>query len=423
MWNIYVDDLVASLNRIALLIPRALFFADDGVLLAQDLQEAQKLLDIVTEWCRKGKIMLNVGKCGLLATRGQMGLLKAEHHPIPVVEQYVYLGFPIGRSGIDFVQCLRNRIKSALGIIAWLDRSSASWGPAHRLRVYRQMLAPVFEYGAPLIAAWFREGNQVAFTKAIEGHREIVAWIAGGDKRFGGVAAALLGILDLDVRFEQLRVRFWHTLSDRIGPYPLLQIIREPVCTPRSSRFLRMLDGSSLWKEYIHYCAARDPHPILFMRWQRATAMEAIAAMGQRFQLTRRIPTTARSQGALFGSDITLAAPFNVQEDLLRYRLGIFMIRRRCKCGQYFYRGHEACPALNIAFRLSRAERAGIRYTLGLANGLYTEVDMLLNHRQTQRAAWILEEVRKKLREEYVEQMADIDSNSRPPASANLALE
>ena len=43
---------------------------------------------------------------------------------------------------------------SAAGRVSFLRRHSDRWGPAHRLRIYRQYLAPMFEYGAPLVSAW-----------------------------------------------------------------------------------------------------------------------------------------------------------------------------------------------------------------------------------------------------------------------------
>jgi len=73
---------------------------------------------------------------------------------IPLVQQYDYLGFPMTARGIDFEAHLTRRIGAAVARANFLSISSDSWGPAHRLRVFKRYLAPMFEYGAPLVVAW-----------------------------------------------------------------------------------------------------------------------------------------------------------------------------------------------------------------------------------------------------------------------------
>ena len=67
LFNIFVDELLEDLNDGATIIPRSLFYADDGTLLASSSSEVQRLLDIVAAWSAQHRMTLNVKKCGYIA--------------------------------------------------------------------------------------------------------------------------------------------------------------------------------------------------------------------------------------------------------------------------------------------------------------------------------------------------------------------
>jgi hypothetical protein len=48
------------------------------------------------------------------------------------------------RTANDFQKHLEQRIQAAVGRARWLGVRSNSWGPAHRLRIYKQFLVPKF---------------------------------------------------------------------------------------------------------------------------------------------------------------------------------------------------------------------------------------------------------------------------------------
>jgi hypothetical protein len=104
LFNIYIDYLIRRLNASADCIPQSLFYADDGVLLANDLRTIQALANILTHWSTKAKIKVNVKKCGLLCNVKSHDLIdiRINDVSIPVVTSYTYLGFPVKAGGIDF---------------------------------------------------------------------------------------------------------------------------------------------------------------------------------------------------------------------------------------------------------------------------------------------------------------------------------
>lgn len=145
-----------------------------------------------------------------------------------MVDSYIYLGFPVTPSGIDFVLHLRIPIESAVRRAAWIGLHSDSWGAGYRVRVYPQYLAPMFEYGAPLVYAWSRQrGTKPLFEKAVRRYPELLAWIANTKTASrNNVTINLCGLLPLLERFSQLRTAYQWTL-ERSGPdNPLVNAVK-----------------------------------------------------------------------------------------------------------------------------------------------------------------------------------------------------
>ncbi|GAB7336923.1 hypothetical protein MBLNU13_g01490t1 [Cladosporium sp. NU13] len=213
LFNIYIDELISDLNGGSTGIPRCLFYADDGVLLARDLDDLRSLADILTEWSTRAGIAVNVKKCGIIIGRtascdGITGSICVSGRALPVVEVYNYLGFPIKSRGIDFYEYLSKRFLQANGRTSFLRLYSDVWGPAHRLRIYGRYLAPMFEYGAPLVFAWAcqNEASMKAFHSGTEGWKGLVGWILDCSPDGSAVGANLCGVLE---PAQTLTWRYW----------------------------------------------------------------------------------------------------------------------------------------------------------------------------------------------------------------------
>ena len=226
LFNIYIDGLICTLNSTADPgVPRCLFYADDGVLLARDPVTLQTLADILARWSAEASIGVNIQKCGLVSrlAEGTCPDITIAGRVVPRVQSYLYLGFPVVAAGIDFVRHLEGRMASAAGRVSFLRRHSDRWGPAHRLRIYRQYLAPMFEYGAPLVSAWIegQPANRDLFERATQEWKGIVAWIAGCSPDGYASAANLCGLSPLYDRFRQLCTSFQYTSSRSLADDPL----------------------------------------------------------------------------------------------------------------------------------------------------------------------------------------------------------
>jgi hypothetical protein len=403
LFNFFVDGLITELNidysRLEKdPIPYTLFYADDGTLLPTDYDEARRLLQIVERWSHTNGLKLNVRKCGHMSQHliPQALFLNHATEEIPLVQQYNYLGFPMTARGIDFEAHLTRRISAAVARANFLSISSDSWGPAHRLRVFKRYLAPMFEYGAPLVVAWADSysPNAAKFRTCLAKIQDLIFWITNSKSSYR-IAMNICGLPLLKSRFRLLRTSFQRILNESPVQNPLKQIVSMLRSRLFSSAFAHALSFDFGWNTFIMQNKV-DPtaKPQTFKQYLRRELSSTILREANQKHLTKVIAPKSRKVPGLFMADVSLAAPISQQEILFRYRQGSFMFGFRCKCNpdKGFKRGHESCSLLPHPSRLIKAERKQKQeLAKRLENsGLVTDVDILLNNRQLDRAAKVL---------------------------------
>ena len=420
LFNIYIDELIVRLNDAATGIPHSLFYADDGVLLAQDLPSLHRLADLLTAWSAEAGIAVNVKKCGLVLGRGVAPELVSDPalicgKPLPIVESYTYLGFPVRSNGIDFLAYLSNRLAQANGRASFLRLHSDDWGPTHRLRIYGRYLAPMFEYGAPLIFAWSRqnEANKRAFRAATVGWKDLVGWILDCSPEGSAAGANLCGILEPEIRFRHLHISFQQQLSLSPADSPLNSCLASRPFLPRAPAgrpFLDSLRDAPEWSSIARQGRSQScSRRLLRLHLRRSRRVEVMLSCQSR-HLTR-LTARSRSTTSLYGADCIFLAPLEHQQNLVRYRMGRFQLGKLCVCGPnvWFRRGHEDCRYLPRPPQLSGAERRRktvMAKRLGIGvSARFTDLDFLLNTRQYHRAGRALAAIRATLTAMYAERM------------------
>lgn len=432
LFNIYIDELISELNRDSTGIPQCLFYADDGVLLARDLDILCSLADILTEWSNRAGIAVNVKKCGIVIGRAASFDEAAvpvyiSGSTLPVVEVYNYLGFPVKSRGIDFCEYLSKRLSQATGRASFLRLYSDTWGPAHRLRIYSRYLAPMFEYGAPLVFAWAcqNEANMKAFYSATKGWKDLVGWILDCSPDGSAVGANLCGVLEPAIRFRHLHTSFQRLLSLGTPESPLSACLASKALLPLGGCGKAFLDGlreAPEWAAIAPEIASSSCSRRL-LRLHLRRSRRSVILISCSLRHLSRLTARSRSTTVLLGADCVFLAPLEYQQDFVRYRMGRFQLGKTCVCDPdvMFRRGHEICRYLPQLIQLSGSEKrqkAEMARRLGIDTfASFTDIDFLLNLRQYRRAGRALATIRKTLGDVYSERMAACDDSTQDGAT------
>jgi len=166
LFNRFINSLLLSLNwNSQLTFPSALFFADDGVLIAPTITKAQSLLNQASSWADLHGMAFNIPKCGYMVTSQPIRTylpytLTLNNHPIPHVTSYKYLAVMFQRKGLDFLEqanVLSQRVTSCL---AAMRCYSDTWAPRIRLNIFKSILLPILEYSLPLLYANYKRNRK-----------------------------------------------------------------------------------------------------------------------------------------------------------------------------------------------------------------------------------------------------------------------
>ena len=404
LFNIFIDDLVALLNRGAERHPICLFYADDGVLVTPSWVDVQGLLNEVSRWSRENGLGLNVRKCGCVSRLVAPPLLYLGEEQIPMCDSYTYLGFPMTATGVDFATHVRTHMAAAVQRAQFLTLYSRSWGVAHRLRVAKQYLMPMVEFGAPLIWVWRNEcaRNRQTFEEATVRWKELLAWIGNVHASRHQVLANLLGLCGLEDRFQRLRTAYQATLMDQSRRNPLSRLLDHPGPPSQLTRFVHGLCTDPGWQQYQAARSEGSKGSATVKRYLQEQRRRTLMANAQRASVTRLIPWESRQVPGLGWADRCLRAPKAVQELLLQYRQGLFMFNAECRCGPTirFHRGHEKCFALINRVRLTpdqERRKEEMEGRLGMVKRTMTDIDWMLNAGEAELAAWGLIKVKEEL--------------------------
>jgi hypothetical protein len=401
LFNIFIDELLYLLNTGATEVPNCVFYADDGVILVPDVAEAQRLLDIAGAWTTKVGLTFNVEKCGVIGAQSPQ--LRLQDQPVPVVECYTYLGFPMTRTGIDFVAHLTKRIGGAVKHCDFLTMPSKSWGVANRLRVYKQYIAPMFEFGAPLVECWRQcsKANERAFIEAFKPWKKLMTWINGGSKASARLTANLLGLIPSTKRFQHLKTQYALVMTQLSQDNPLCSILHTKSSI---SAFTRALQ---IDRPFNSFLTTTTDEPALKVQLQThllKLRWVIIEKESHRTKMSRIVPMDCRQVPGLHLADITLAAPPNAQRMLFAYRRNCFGQRKKCPCGQPYLRTHEICSYLPRTLQLTleeRREKAEMFSYLEPQDAKVTDLDYLLNKGRLDEATGVLNVISAALDQSY----------------------
>jgi hypothetical protein len=350
VFNLFEDALIEELNRLATMEnPDALFFADDGALLARDEEHAESLLRVAESWARDNGMVFNVKKCGIVSLRPLVSQFLLQSEPLPVVDSYKYLGLPFTKGGVGWKTWLGAQVTKMEGLLNFMKVKGTNWHPQTRLTLYRTFVRPLLDYcGGPLYH-WLEgrtRSEQVALLAgATSGWEDALLWICGisRDSNRAKVCASMTGLVPPLERLASLTVNLRLHLTefaaaDSPARYRISQF------SLGTSSIISGIQNNRRYRDLLQFRRTSEDAPwrSSLQAYQLKTRLAYLSSQEGVGKLGLYISPSARSAGL---SDRLLQVDDKESLHLaLRWRSGTFGVRYQCRCGNgAFNRRHIGC--------------------------------------------------------------------------------
>jgi len=360
IFDIFIDPLLYELNgTFVRSIPRCLFFADDGLLLCESSSEVLNQLAIADRWARQNGMVYNVTKCGIISMFPTVGRkpFYLSNRPIPFVDSYKYLGFPVTKDGIDFARHIDAQIESTSSFLKFVQVQCSEWSPYARYVIYTSFIRPKLEYGAPLTVS-FESKELLKPIQKIQD--QVIAWIFNTNVNKVKVLYGILGALSVEDRFSHLRCGFQLHLDHSSLSNPI--------------RSLSIFQVDVLYRDFVTTIQGVLPYPQLklamaeFLLSRRSGILDRSKSV-----LVKYITSDCRTERLI---DRVLLSPIQYQRTLLSWRRGSLFLNQICICKERWHRGHIPClPKGTLSIEL-REEFVRCKEK---QSKNFCEVDFLLN--------------------------------------------
>ena len=339
IFNFFIDSLLYEMDRhpSGMAIPPCLFYADDGVILAENVQRARDLLDVAENWSQRNDMVFNISKCGVILPahlRPIVGQnpLSLQGEPLPFVESYKYLGLPFTANGIDFTTYIKNQAETAVAFLKYIQFGSTSWAPSTRWAIYCTFLRPQVEYAAPLVYAFTLMPGHGDDLKPLETTQSDALTCVLNTKA-NNLNHGLLGVLPVIHRFCHLRCQFELHKNGLHLQNPLLAILTQwRVGFGDHRKLLYYLRRDDLYEEFRPTVGlprgilSSDLRPIKTQLHDFLTSKRMAYLQSHKSILLGYITADSRSSSLM---DKSLHSPIKWQSHFLSWRHGAYNLNSR----------------------------------------------------------------------------------------------
>lgn len=180
LFNIFIDPLACAVDDLGRrrfprnIVPPALFYADDILLLAMSDEETVAMVSLVQEWCSSNFMTLNYAKCHIIRSTREdptADLILPTGAVIAACPGATYLGAPLTNNGVDFDRMAPSFAARArkVQMAVFRNPATAHWSPLWRTIFSKIFVFSTMEYLAPLLWSHCETLGQFALFEPIEG--------------------------------------------------------------------------------------------------------------------------------------------------------------------------------------------------------------------------------------------------------------
>ena len=320
----------------------SLLFADD-VAIFGSLSGVQSMLDLAADHSVSLGYRWKPSKCAVIGSSAALSgaSLTLYDEPLPVVDEFVYLGMPFRYKGLYAPGILSLRSACAVKVMALLNSVGVNRNGFSLLlcsRLYKAFIRPKIEYGLAISHLSYRD-----FEALDKLQNRLVGMFVGGS--WFNVAKHITCLPSMKHRYNVLATRY-ALRSDTLPEDSLVVVLRGALHYTRLDRYIC---ENSLYQSLPEPVPSSAGLKTLFSDfWQDQvdTQLAAAAVTGKQVLLRACRPSVSRPDPILY-----LPIGRSARSRLVRWRLGRFAnMREECPCmdGSLISRDHfPRCRALD----------------------------------------------------------------------------
>jgi hypothetical protein len=206
LFNFYINDLCFELNRTGRLF-RSVFYADDLVVIGNNIQEMNDKMFYLNNWCKINGITVNLQKSGAIGSNQ----VKFNKEIIPETYVYKYLGVWFNDDGIIIEDTFRVISEKADGIIKFTSIISIFLSQQEKIYIFKSYILPYFNMYMPLF--FFKLHRSAGSISSYSGeiknlNKKLVSWIYGTNSRNYNILFSMAGLLNVTDLMHYISIMF-----------------------------------------------------------------------------------------------------------------------------------------------------------------------------------------------------------------------
>lgn len=223
LFNFYVNDLCIDLN-INIDEFRAVFYADDLVLLSPSVNLMNRKMNILSKWCSLNGLNINISKCGVIGSKW----IIYDDLCIPFVEKYKYLGIYFDKCGIivqDTFDIINEKIDAIIKITSIISYFLTE---EEMVVIFKSYILPYFDMYLPLL--YFKvvkvDKGISSYNKEINKmNKKLSNWLFSRKTVFYNILFSICGLLNVKEYIYYLSIRFKYQFMNIKEKHPMHNLI------------------------------------------------------------------------------------------------------------------------------------------------------------------------------------------------------
>ncbi len=342
LFNVYINSLMTRLEslptmRTRTLMSNHLFFADDGALHANSIEDMRLLLDGCTEWAVEYGMEFSAPKSAILCknTIPENEQLLIQGGCIPQVDSFTYLGVECRHNGLTFENTRERcaQLQLTASFLKSKGMNALGWRTNCRVLAYKTFLRPKMEYGLALM----QPKKHASLIKHMEvTQNNVLNMMLSSDRATSrGAKMKVLALESMRFRQEVLQFSFFNKLNNVDSNHSMAAQVWRLQGRGKPSRMKRAVMANPAMNFKVNHSWNDTIEFILTRRWDSTCEWDQPKVGWANTAASITKPTATK----------TIYTDPKINRDdqqlLISWRIGSFTFHQPCQvCGEEVTRSH-----------------------------------------------------------------------------------